>query len=84
MFNYAQLGLANRKNGSPSVQWELLRAFAAGGGTLTWRSPAADRRNQKRRQLLARALQAFFRIEGDPIVPQDDGWRTRFAITDAT
>ena len=61
-----------------------LRAFAAGGGILTWRSPGANRRNQKRRELLARALQAFFRIEGDPIVPQDDGWRTRFAITDAT
>jgi hypothetical protein len=30
------------------------------------------------------ALQAFFRIEGDPIVSQDDGWRTRFAITDTT
>ena len=84
VFNYTQLGLANRKNGSPSVQWELLRAFAAGSGILTWRSPAANRRNQKRRELLARALQAFFRIDGDPIVSQDDGWRTRFAITDTT
>jgi len=83
VFNYAQMGLANRKNGAPSVQWDLLRAFAAGSGILTWRSPAADRRNQKRRELLGRALQAFFRIAGDPIVPQDDGWRTRFAITDA-
>ena len=28
VYHYAQVGLANRKNGRPSVQWELLSAFA--------------------------------------------------------
>ena len=80
VFHYAQMGLVNRKNGAPSVQWELLRAFAAGAGRLTWRSPQADRRNQKRRELLARALRRFFRIDSDPFVPHDNGWRARFGI----
>ena len=44
VFNYAQLGMANRKSGNPSVQWELLRLFAQGSGVLTWRSPGAERR----------------------------------------
>lgn len=80
VFNYAQLGMANRKSGNPSVQWELLRMFAEGGGALTWRSPGAGRRNQKRRELLARSLRQFFRIEGDPFAACGDGWRARFQI----
>jgi hypothetical protein len=80
VYTYVQMGMANRKNGSPSVQWELLRTFAAGEGTLTWGSPGADRRNQKRREVLARQLRAFFRIEGDPIVSCGNGWQTRFQV----
>jgi hypothetical protein len=75
------VGLANRKTGRPSVQWELLSAFAAGNGTLTWRSPQADRRNQKRRELLARSLRRFFRLEEDPFEPYSNGWRTKFQVS---
>jgi hypothetical protein len=77
---YAQMGMANRKNGAPSVQWELLRIFAAADGLLTWRSAGADRRNQKRRELLVKALRQFFRLEGDPIQTCGNGWKTRFQI----
>jgi hypothetical protein len=80
IYTYAQMGMANRKNGNPSKQWELLREMANGQGILTWGSPGADRRNQKRRELLARCLMRFFRIEGDPIVCCGNGWRTRFQI----
>jgi hypothetical protein len=83
VFTYTQMGLANRKNGNPSVQWELLRAFADGYGSLTWRSSQADRRNQKRRELLAQRLRQFFRIETDPFVTSGNGWRARFSITGA-
>lgn len=83
VFNYAQMGMANRKNAAPSVQWGLLRAFASGHGLLTWRSPHASPRNQKRRELLGRRLREFFRIEGDPFSVEDDGWRARFAISDS-
>ena len=80
VFTYTQMGMTNRKNGNPSVQWELLRTFAAGHGILTWRSQQADRRNQKRRELLARNLQRFFRIPSDPFLPSGNGWRARFVI----
>ena len=83
VYNYAQMGTVNRKSGAPSRQWELLRAFAEGHGALSWRNRQADRRNQKRRELLSRSLQAFFRIEGDPIVPFGDGWRAQFVIMEA-
>jgi hypothetical protein len=80
--HYAQLGMADGRNARPTRQWELLRAFAQGYGTLTWKSRDADRRNQKRREYLARDLKAFFRIDGEPIVLTDDGkgWRTVFRI----
>jgi hypothetical protein len=80
--NYTQMGFVDRRSAEPDVQWELLRAFARGSGTLTWDRPEADRKNQKRKELLAQALQAFFRIEGDPIVTSTDGtgWRTEFAV----
>lgn len=80
--NYTQMGFVDGRSAEPDVQWELLRTFAAGSGTLTWDSSEADRKHQKRKELLAQALQAFFRIEGDPIVTSTDGggWRTVFAV----
>ncbi len=80
--HYAQMGMADGRNAKPTRQWELLRAFAQGYGVLTWKSRDADRRNQKRREYLARDLKAFFRIDGEPIVLTDDGkgWRTVFRI----
>jgi len=80
VFHYAQMGMANGKNSKPTRQWELLEAFAEARGTLTWKSPHADRKNQKRRELLAKDLRAFFRIDGDPMPLTADGggWRARF------
>jgi hypothetical protein len=80
IFGFADMGMSNRKNGEPTVQWQLLRDFAAGYGVLTWRSAGADRKNKKRRENLARDLQAFFRIDGDPFARQGNGWRTKFQI----
>lgn len=82
VFNYTQMGMASKKNGAPTLQWALLRAFADENGVLTWASKYAGRRNQKRRENLAKDLQRFFRIEGDPIEFSEDekGWRVRFKI----
>ncbi|WP_149115025.1 hypothetical protein [Limnoglobus roseus] len=62
----------------------MLRAFAAGGGRLDWRSPDAGPKNQKRREVLGQALQRYFRIDGDPILLDPDGksWRIKFQIAD--
>jgi len=82
LFQYGDLGMADRRSKRPTKQWDLLRAFAKGYGTLTWGSRDADPRNQKRRELLAKDLKAFFRIDGEPIVMTDDGkgWRTIFTV----
>lgn len=80
--NYTQMGMANRKNGDPTLQWGLLRAFAEEHGVFDWSSRHAHRRNQKRRENLARNLQDFFRIAGDAFRLTNDGkgWETRFRI----
>ena len=83
VFNYTQMGMADNRNTNPTVQWELLHAFADGYGTLDWTSSQADRRNQKRREKLAADLRAFFRIEGDPFRLTEDGkgWQARLHIS---
>ena len=83
VYNYTQMGMANKKNGEPTKQWELLRTFADEYGVLDWSSKRADRRNQKRREILATNLRDFFRIDGDPFCLTDDGkgWRARFHIS---
>jgi len=80
IFHFTQMGMADLRSGNPTVQWELLRNFAEGYGLLTWKSRGADRRNKKRREKLAKDLQDFFRIDGDPFTASDDGWQVRFAI----
>lgn len=82
-YHYAQLGMADGRNARPTKQWDLLQVFARNHGVLTWKSPDAGRKNKKRRELLARDLKAFFRIDGEPIVATDDGkgWQTIFALS---
>ena len=82
VFNYTQMGMASRKNAEPTRQWKLLQSFAEQHGVLTWDSSHADRKNQKRRELLARNLQTFFRIEKDPITLTEDGkgWKVLFSL----
>jgi len=83
VFNYTQMGMANKKNGDPTLQWKLLETFAEERGTLDWSSDKADRKNQKRRELLAANLREFFRIEGDAFKMTKDGkgWQARFLIS---
>jgi hypothetical protein len=81
VYNYSQMGMASAKDSRPTVQWRLLLDFADENGIIDWNSRKADRRKQKQRQLLAKDLQAFFRIEGDPFVVEGNGWRARFAIS---
>jgi hypothetical protein len=81
-YHYSEMGFANLNNKRPSVQWELLRAFARGYGTLTWDSPGANRKNQKRRERLSAVLNDFFGLPDDPIHWMADqcGWQTKFVL----
>ena len=58
----------------------MVQAFAEGHGLLNWQNRKADRKNQKRKDLLAADLQHFFRLATDPFTIEGDGWRTRFTI----
>lgn len=80
-FHCAQMGMASKKNAKPTLQWLLLEIFAEGDGLLDWRNRKADRKNQKRKENLARDLQRFFRIDGDPFVLEGSGWRAKFGIS---
>jgi hypothetical protein len=82
-FEYTQMGMADGRNSKPTEQWKLLEVFAENEGVLTWKSSKADRKNQKRREELAKNLRAFFRIEGDPfrLIEGRKGWRARFRIS---
>lgn len=82
-FHYTQMGMGHDRSPKPTKQWELLYDFARAGGVMTWTTPGADRRNQKRREYLSQNLRAFFRIPGDPIAfsEKDKGWHTRFSIS---
>lgn len=79
---YAQMGMADGRTAGPTVQWELLRTFARNNGTLTWGASGAHRRNQKRVEVLAKNLKAFFRIEGEPVRydPAIKGWRAVLTV----
>lgn len=81
-FLYSQMGMVDGRSTKPNTRWRLLQSFAKGYGVLTWDSPDASSKNQKRRETLSRDLQAFFRIEGDPIeyVHETKGWRTLFTL----
>ncbi|MFH1844877.1 MAG: hypothetical protein ABIF77_16930 [bacterium] len=82
IYNYIQMGIYNTRNSKPTVQWNLLYAFAEERGVIDWESKFADRKNQKRKEDLTKNLQAFFQIPGDPIMydPEIKGYRTRFSI----
>ena len=81
-YSYSDMGMSHTRSKKPTKQWELLRAFAVNHGILDWDSRQAHRRNKKRRELLGRNLQAFFRIEGDPFRLNRDGkgWTALFAV----
>jgi hypothetical protein len=81
-FEPEHLGMKNRKNGRPTLQWSLLRQMALAGGQLTWRDQGAKIRIKKQKQELSNRLKAAFGIEGDPVRWDGDGnaYVTRFVL----
>ena len=66
VYTYTEMGMADGRNKTPTIQWQLLRVFADGGGKIDWNSPGADRKRKKQVQLLARHLMDFFGIDEYP------------------
>ncbi len=83
VFNYTQMGMANRKNGDPTNQWNLLEGFANSRGQIDWHGKYAALKVKKQKQELSKQLRAFFRIDEDPIEwvkDTRDYYRCKFAI----
>ena len=71
--------------GQQAQRAALLQDFADNRGVFTWDHPNADRRKQKQKEDLAKALRSFFEIDGDPIRKFRDekgrvGWECVFTI----
>ena len=66
-FEPEHLGMKNRKNGRPTLQWTLLQQLALAGGELDWRDRGATSSIKKQKQALSDRLKAAFGIEGNPI-----------------
>jgi hypothetical protein len=81
-YHFSEMGFANGNNKRSNIQWDLLRSFSKGYGVLTWDSPGASRRNQKRKERLSETLCQFFGITDDPIrwMPDRCGWQSLFAV----
>jgi hypothetical protein len=67
VFNYTQMGMANKKNGNPTIQWKLFEAFANSKGEIDWKNSHAHPNLKKQKQELANCLKEFFQLENDPI-----------------
>ncbi len=74
------MGMADGRTRDPDAQWKLLEEFAKKDGQLHWGDSGADRRNQKRKERLAKALQSAFGILDDPFILDGNGWKSRFQI----
>jgi len=63
------MGLANSRNGNPTVHWTLLKDFAENRGTIDSTSPKDTpfHHMPKRKQDLSKKLREFFRLTDDPI-----------------
>jgi hypothetical protein len=83
-FEFTQMGMADgrRKPVEPNKQWRLLVDFAEGNGAVRWGSTHENRRRQKQKEELSKALRCFFGIEDDPFEPLEDrrGWRARIRV----
>jgi len=66
-FEPEHLGMKNRKNGRPTLQWTLLKQLALAGGELDWEDREATTSIKKQKQALSDRLKAAFGIEGSPV-----------------
>lgn len=84
VFDFLQLGMKDgRKNPiEPDSRWSLLVHFAEHRGIVRWRSTTENRRRQKHKEGLSKALRTFFGIDDEPFEPLEDrrGWRAGFRV----
>jgi hypothetical protein len=83
-FDYAELGLADQRNGTPNLAWNELRKMAGNGGSVEQPLPSAGNdiaKREKRIEELREKLRYHFEIESDPIPFNDTAYQTSFKLT---
>jgi hypothetical protein len=81
--NYGELGFEDGRNGKPKAAWDILRALAESGGTLTYSSiPQAELpKTEKRIQELREFLRHKFSLISDPIpCIKGEGYKCAFIV----
>ncbi|MDQ7831355.1 MAG: hypothetical protein RDU30_06470 [Desulfovibrionaceae bacterium] len=78
--SYTDMGMARSDNANRSVQWEMLEKFAEGNGYYEPKHQARKEREKQQVSRLGRALKVYFKIDGEPIVRDGQGWKTAFVI----
>ena len=81
-YNYTQMGMANTRNGNPTIPWELFRAFAESRGEIDWQSQHASFKVKDQKPRLSKKLREFFRLTDDPIeyLKEEGCYRCLFTI----
>jgi len=81
-YSYGEMGMLNRKNNKPTVQWRWLEGFANSHGEIDWKNKYSAVTLKKQKQELSKRLRAFFRIEDDPIewIKGTKTYRCKFRI----
>lgn len=67
--NYKEMGFEDKRSGKPDSQWLLLKIFAKYNGELSWKTTEANEKVKKTKELLAKTLQNYFKIDYDPFHP---------------
>ena len=81
VYTFSQMGMVDGRSGNPDRQWELLRTLADEAGSLDWGSKGADPKRKKQKELLSKALRAFFGIDAEPFkYKKGEGWTAQFVI----
>ncbi|MBF0296933.1 MAG: hypothetical protein HQL96_17250 [Magnetococcales bacterium] len=70
--NFSTMGMENKRSREPSVQWNLLLAFAQNHGKITWRSSDATQKIPQQVRRLNDDLERFFGLAGRPVIWKDD------------
>ena len=80
VFNFAEMGMSDKRNGEPNFQWRLLLELSVHRGELSWSSESANPANKKRCHRLRAALRDFFGISDQPIEWDGSCYRTSFRV----
>jgi hypothetical protein len=88
--NYAEMGFASKKNGTPVLAWNTLRTMAQAGGVIRVASGSSMKWGEveKRMQEIRNVLRHRFGLTDDPLWytkktrrnPEEFGYRTKFKL----